>query len=405
MVRRGLRDLATLTGGAYFNLLLGLAAAAWTARVLGLEELGRLAVAMGFYFASATLVESGCTQLIIADRPFGNGRGRAAMKGYRRRRLKLLPVLLLASAASWAAGVPVIGLAILCGGLVATYDDSWALYSVARFSETVVGETLARVANLVAVLVILPSIPSAGAAVACLSIGAVARLLFIQARIRFIPGWRDQHGGNYPIQRNAATRYLASRLMTVAMNQMAPAIYSASASLTAVGTFSAADRVVRAAQTGTNHYATFTLPRLALLQDGHRFKGAILRFGGGALALGLAITLALILTAPEFTDAMYGAEFGDTVGVIKLYAVLISISILSNYLNAAIVPILGNTWMSFNSNLVALAAFVVAVLVTWEERSPLHMVIVTLVPEVVFLACLAAAIGWRTRRRAEDHQA
>lgn len=403
-MRQGVRDLGTLTGGAYVNLALGLASVVWTARVLGVEKLGLLAVATGFYFAAMTIVESGCTQLLIADRPFSRGRGRAAADAYRRIRLKWLPLVLVASLTSGVAGQPAVSLAILFGGLVAAYDDSWALYSVGRFSETVGSETLSRIVTLVAVLVVLPSWPSAEVALACTFVGATARLVFLRARVASLEGWSFAPGVHYVIGRHASNGYLASRLVTMSMNQMAPALYSASASLAAVGTFSAADRVVRSVQTGTNYYATFSLPRLARAQADHRLKSAVLRLGIIALALGATITVTLSLAAPWITDLLYDAEFQEAAGALKLYALLIVVSIVSNYINAAVVPVLGNTWVSFGSNLIALGAFAAALAVTWGDRSPRMMVLITLVPEVTFLICLAIAVAWpKLKRRRATH--
>ncbi|MGW5311252.1 lipopolysaccharide biosynthesis protein [Nocardia thailandica] len=339
------RDVGFVMFGKYGQYLVTLATVPLTARILGTEGMGLLAVGMAAYFVGSLLVDLGMTSFLAARVPEGGDRLATLRGNYLVIRACVLAAIGAAVAVQWAAGAPPVVhmacLGLFVGGLWALSED-WLLIGAGRFGASTGYQGIARLGYLVLLVVLLPHFPSAGMALLCLlgSAVVVLALTWLDATRRYgLPGRPAGVGATLRL----GAPVLTGRLLVSSYGQGSAVVYAAVLDAVSLGLFSAADRLVRAVQSLLDPIGLAMLPRMARDQPADRFWRTATRVLAGCVAAAALATGVIWAVAPFVIDLLFGAEFGGAVAVLRLEVLILPATTISSFLTTAVLPVRQDT--------------------------------------------------------------
>src|SRR6266568_5132855 len=257
------RDIGYLSFGRYGQYAVTVVTLPLLARVLGTRGLGLLAIGMSSYFFGSILVDLGITTFLAAKMTDANVN---QLRGnYLAIRATIVTTLAVALVTSLIVGVDprihMVLLGLFAGGFAYLSED-WVLIGQGRFGASVSYTSIGRVAYLVAVVAVLPHLPSASVAMLC---------LFGSSTITVTLTWRDslkRYGrpdrpDNVMAMLRLGAPVLTSRLLVTSYGQGAAALYSSVLDAVSLGLYSSSDRLVRALQSSLDAIGYALLPRMA----------------------------------------------------------------------------------------------------------------------------------------------
>ncbi|MBF6209868.1 lipopolysaccharide biosynthesis protein [Nocardia puris] len=384
-----LRDIVYVMFGKYGQYLITLATVPLTARVLGPEGMGLLAIGMAAYFIGSLLVDLGITSFLAALVPRG-GPQLATLRGnYLLIRVAVLAALGLALGAQWALGAPaavhMVFLGLFVGGMWAVSED-WILIGEGRFGTSTVYQGIARVCYLVLLVVLLPRFPSASVALLCLlgsALIVLALTWFDVVRRHGKPGTPHDVGATLRI----GAPVLTARLLVSSYGQGAAVVYAAVLDAVSLGLFSAGDRLVRAVQSMLDPIGLAMLPRMARDQGADRFWRTTIRVLGACVTAAVAAVALIWVTAPLLIGLLFGSEFADAVTLLRVEALILPATTISSFLTTAVLPVRQDTAGVFIGACVGVAVAGVALAAGARNHSVWALVYGTVAAEF-------AVAGW-----------
>lgn len=378
---RLVRDVLLVGFGTYGQFLVTLVTLPLTARLLGTEGVGLIAVGMSAYFLGSVLVDLGATQYFAArvhDADLARVRGAYAVV-----RLTLFAVLAVAAGVGWAAGVEGAPRMILLGavaGGVWSLSEDWLLIGRGRFGTSTIYQAIGRVAYLVALVVLLPMFPSPELALGLLGASSVVTVVLT---------WIDAHRSFGPFAPSFAVGdilrtsgpILTSRLLLTGYGQGGAAAYSTVLDAASLGLFSAADRLVRAGQSVLDPIGFALLPRMAKIRDDASFRLKTLQGAAGCAALAVVAAAGLTITAPLVIRIVYGTEFDGAVTVLRILAWILPATTLTSYITTAVLPAQRRTSTVVTGAVIGVVIAGSALLVTSRTGSVTTMILGVLISE------------------------
>ncbi|MBM7416312.1 MULTISPECIES: lipopolysaccharide biosynthesis protein [Nocardiaceae] len=397
------RDVLLVGFGTYGQFLVTLVTLPLTARLLGTEGVGLVAVGMSAYFLGSVLVDLGATQYFAArvdDPDITQVRGAYAVV-----RSGLFAVLVVAALLGWALGVEGAARMILLGavaGGIWSLSEDWLLIGRGRFGASTAYQAAGRVAYLVALVVLLPQFPTPEVALACLGGSSIVTVIVTGVDAdrhfgRLVPSWRVGE-----ILRTAAP-VLASRLLLTGYGQGGAAAYSTVLDAVSLGLFSAADRLVRAGQSVLDPIGFALLPRMTRIRDGQAFRARTMQGAAGCLALAVVAAAGLTLVAPLVIRIVYGTEFAEATDLLRILAWILPATTLTSYVTTAVLPAQGRTSTVLSGAVLGVTLAASALLITSVTGSVVTMVVGVLVSEWAVALWFVATTARTVLRRESDH--
>lgn len=389
-VGRLTRDVVLLLFGKYGQYVVTLLTTPVVARVLGVEGIGLLAVAMAAYFIGSAMVDFGLTHLLAptaaVERSLGRLRG-----DYLALRLVTLSVLGVALTAALISGnqlVVLVALGLCAGGLSSAGED-WILIGLGRYGRLALAQSITRLAYLAGVIagVLLVPLPHVVLAVS-IATNLLASLLTWWMSSRLVPPIERPNVARVArLVRRGAVAF-GSRLLIVGYSLGAPLLYATALPGSALGLFSSGERVVRAAQSVNDALGVALLPRFARADAGgaglwQRVPAAVV----GALLSGCLLATVLWIMAPWVIAILYGPAFVAAVPVLRLLVLVIPAAAISSVLLTSVVYVVGDSWGVLLCSVVGLAG--VAVTVGFAFAWPAASTIAT--GTVIVEACVMGA--------------
>lgn len=378
---RLLRDVLLVGFGTYGQFLVTLITLPLTARLLGTEGVGLVAVGMSAYFLGSVLVDLGATQYFSArvhDDDVHRVRGAYAVV-----RLTIFAALVLALAAGWAAGLHGAPRMLLVGavaGGVWSLSEDWVLIGHGRFGASTAYQAAGRVVYLVILVVALPRFPTPEVALACLGASSLVTVAATWIDTDRRLGRVQFTTAVGPILRTAAP-VLASRLLLTGYGQGGAAAYSAVLNAASLGVYSAADRLVRAGQSVLDPIGFALLPRMVRRSADADFDRRVSRGALGCVAVAVVAAAAITVAAPLAVRVVYGTEFDDAVNLLRIMAWILPATTLTSYVTTAVLPARRRTSTVLTGAIVGVATAGVALAITAVTGSVLTMVIGVVVSE------------------------
>lgn len=337
------RDIAFVSFGKYGQYLVTAVTIPLTARLLGLEGVGLLAIGMSAYFIGSLVVDLGIAQFLSAMLP---GAEVNRLRGeYLTVRATILGVLVCALTAGTIADlgrvVEMVLLGLVAGGLFSMTED-WVLIGQGRFSASMAYQAVGRGTYLLLLVVLLPRYPTAVVALLCLLVSAlpVIALTWSDTIRRF--GRPSRPRTLLPVLRMGAPM-LTSRLLISSYGQGSGVVYGSVLDAASLGLFSAGDRIVRALQSMLDPIGFALLPRLARGADDGRFwRRATLSL---LAAVGAAAVVSAVLwaTAPLLIDLVFGDQFADAVALLRVEALILPATTLTSFATTAVLTVRKDT--------------------------------------------------------------
>ncbi|WP_245810904.1 lipopolysaccharide biosynthesis protein [Rhodococcoides corynebacterioides] len=336
------RDIAFVSFGKYGQYLVTIVTLPLTARILGTEGLGLLAIGMSAYFIGALLVDMGITTFLAAMMNADN------VNRLRGNYLALRAAVLSAMGVALALGMLVdahvhlhmVLLGLFAGG-VSSFGDDWVLVAEARFGIGVVYQSIGRVLYLVLLVGLLPHFPSASVAMLCLLLSTLVNVVLTWRLTLTEHGLPSRPNGVLAMVRMGAP-VLTSRLLITSYGQGAASFYSVALSAASLGLFSASDRLVRAFQSLLDAIGYGLLPRLARGREDH-FWGNAFRGLGATVAIAAGVSVVLWIAAPWVIPLIFGAEFTGAVEIMRVQAFILPFTALTSFVTTAVLPVQQDT--------------------------------------------------------------
>ncbi|MBM7417282.1 MULTISPECIES: oligosaccharide flippase family protein [Nocardiaceae] len=336
------RDIAFVSFGKYGQYLVTIVTLPLTARILGTEGLGLLAIAMSAYFIGSLLVDFGITTFLAA---MANDENLNQLRGnYLALRATVLAVMGTGLLASLLVGAHVhlhmILLGLFAGGF-ASFGDDWVLVAQARFGIGVVYQGIGRVLYLVLLVTLLPMFPSAAVAMLCLLASSV-----VSVALTWRLTIREFGPPSKPKDVTAMVRMgvpvLTSRLLITSYGQGAATFYSVALSAASLGIFSASDRLIRAFQSLLDAIGYGLLPRLARGREDHFWQNAL---RGLTACVGVAVvaTVGLWVSAPLLISLVFGDQFSSAVDIMRVQVFILPFTAITSFVTTAILPVRQDT--------------------------------------------------------------
>lgn len=337
------RDIGFVSFGKYGQYLVTAVTVPLSARLLGIEGLGLLAIGMSAFFIGSLLVDLGIAQFMSAMLP------RADVNQLRGDYLAIRAAILAVLAGALGVGLAVeagavvtmILLGLTTGGVNSMTED-WALIGQGRFAASMGYQAIGRVVYLGLLVVLLPRHPSAVIALLCLLVSAlpVIALTWRDTTRRF--GRPKRPRDVWPTLRMGAP-LLTSRLLIASYGQGSGTVYGSVLDAASLGLFTAGDRIVRALQSMIDPIGFALLPRLARVADGDRFWRRVKLGLLSTVGLATAISAALWAAAPLLIGLIFGDQFTDSVALLRVEALILPAGALTSFVVTAVLTVRRDT--------------------------------------------------------------
>ena len=337
------RDFSFVTFGRYGQYLVTLVTLPLTARVLGTEGLGLLAVAMSSYFIGSIVGDLGIPTYMAARITSDSViQWRSSYAAVRVTIVIGMGVALLASIAVGAqVHIHMILLGLLCGGFASVSDD-WVLLGQGRFGASMAYQVIGRIGYLVLLVVLLPRYPHPSTPMICMLVAWVPTVLLTWYDTIRSLGWPPYPRKVLDVLRMGVP-VVTSRLLGASYGQGSTTIYSTVLDATSLGLFTASDRLVRAVQTLLDPIGYTVLPRLARHSDASRFWRRSMFALTLCLITAAVATAALFLAAPIVVRLVFGAEFLSAVAILRVEALILPAAAVTSYVTVAVLTVRRDT--------------------------------------------------------------
>lgn len=389
-----IRDIAFVSFGKYGQYLVTIVTLPLTARLLGTEGVGLLAISMSAYFIGSLIVDLGITTFLAA---MMNDKNVNLLRGnYLAIRGTLLSVMGVALGASLLFGahihVHMILLGLFAGGFSSAGDD-WVLLAQSRFGLGVVYQSIGRILYLGLLVILLPMYPNASVAMLCLIVSSIIPVALTWFRTSKDLGKPSRPEDIRSMLRIAAP-VLSSRLLITSYGQGAASIYSGVLTAASLGLFSASDRLVRAFQSLLDAIGFGLLPRLARDQDESRFWRRSTEALLACVAVAVVASLVLWTAAPLLISLIFGAEFETASSIMRVQVFILPFTAATSFITTAILPVRRDTKGVLLGAMVGTAFSVAALCVGLATRSVWALVWGTFACEVAVAIWYLARLGY-----------
>lgn len=378
------RDIAYVSFGKYGQYLVTIVTLPLTARILGTEGLGLLAIAMSAFFIGSLLVDLGITTFLAA---MADNTNLNQLRGnYLAIRGTILSVMALALGLSVVfeahQHLHMILLGLFCGGFASSGDD-WVLVAQARFGIGVVYQGISRLVYLALLVGLLPVFPNASFAMVCLLLSSIIPVA-LTWRLTIKDFGRPSRPSGVVAMLRLGAPVLTSRLLITSYGQGAATFYSAALSAASLGIFAASDRLIRAFQSLLDAIGFGLLPRLARGRDNTaRFWRSSLEGLGFCVSVAVVACGALWLAAPTLIGLIFGDQFLAAVDVMRVQVFILPFTAITSFVTTAILPVRQDTRGVLTGAVIGAICAVGALAVALSTRSIWALVYGTLVCEVV----------------------
>lgn len=337
------KDITYVSLANYSQYLVTIITLPLTARILGTEGLGLLAVGMSAYFIGSLIVDLGITSFMaakVASDDVNQLRG-----NYLAIRAFILGIIALPLVASLVFGAPIhlhmILLGLFAGGFSSLGED-WVLVGQGRFGALTVYLSLGRIVYLALLTVLLPLLPNSSIAILCLLLSSI---------IPVVLTWRDTNKSfGRPRHPHAIGRIvktgapiLTSRLLVTTYGQGAAAVYSGVLDAVTIGLFSAGDRLIRAVQSLLDAVGLGLLPRMARQRDEHDFWRRVAQAAILVICAAIVATILLWISAPLLVHLIFGEEFASAVPILRVESLILPATALSSLVTTAVLTVRQDT--------------------------------------------------------------
>lgn len=338
-----LRDVGFVSLGKYGQYLVTAVTLPLTARTLGTEGVGLLAIGLSSYFIGSMLVDLGITVFLAA---LFEEEGLDRVRGsYLTVRAGILGVIAVALVAGLALGVGVWAQMILLGlfvGGFASMSEDWMLVGQGRFAASMAYQTVGRVVYLVLLVALLPRLPSASIVLVCLLVSSTLTvgLTWWDSFTRF---GRPARPDRVAMILRMGGPVLASRLMVTSYGQGTATVFSAVLDAVSLGLYSAGDRLVRAVQSLLDPIGLVLLPRMARERGDDRFWSHVVRAWLACVAVAGVAVAVIWLAAPLAVELIFGSEFSGAVPLLRVEVFVLLATATTSLITTAVLPVRQDT--------------------------------------------------------------
>lgn len=340
-VRRAIRlvrDVLAISAGRYGQYIIALVAIPISARALGPDGMGLLGIATAAYFFGSQAIDLGLTQ-VLSVRLAARESMHSLRTHYALLRAGLVVFLLGVTLIAWASSIPVeakmLVLGLLAGGTSSLGED-WIFLGQARFSVLMWTQLTGRAVYLALLVAGLAIWANAAVAMLAMIIGnvtAATATWLLAGRAEWVrPSWRGVISTARP-----GLPPLGARLLQNAYGVGAPIYYSLVLSTDAIGFYSAADRLVRAASSALDAVAVALVPRVARRHENRAdFSQSARRAVLLGLSLGCLTAAVVIAAAPVVVPVLLGPDFRGSVHLIQILSLVVPAGAVTSVLSTSI---------------------------------------------------------------------
>jgi len=332
------RDVMLVSLGKYGQYVVTLVTVPLCARLLGVEGTGLLAVSTAAYFFGSIFVDWGLTQILAAR----TGRGTPASSiraAYAKLRAISFSLISLGLAIALLSSAPpllvMVALGLFAGG-VSSLGEEWILIGRGQFARIAGIQMTGRIVYLVSLVLLLPMVRQPWLPMTLLAAGNLvsATLSWIAVRATDFDGSSDTSVRT--LLRDGRSPAVA-RLLAAGYGQGSSVYFSLVVAIPALGLFSAADKLTRAAGSALDAFGLALLPRMSKsMSVQERFWASARKATWAAFCLGLLVAACLFLAAPLVIWVLYGDGFGEAIGLLQVLVWLLPASATSSMLSTSV---------------------------------------------------------------------
>lgn len=399
-----IRDIGFVSLGKYGQYIVTFVTLPLTARVLGTEGVGLLAIGMSGMFIGSLIGDLGITSFLAARvRESGINHIRASYCVIRVVIALLFGVALIVGIVAQLGSHVVMVLYGLFIGAFSSVSEDWLLIGRGRFGASMIYQSVGRVIYLVLLFVWLPQQPSAFVAMTCLLLSMIPTVA-----LTWVDSFRHFGGLARPSELPQLLRLgapvLTSRLLVASYGQGAPAVYSAVLNASSLGLYSASDRVVRAVQSLLDPIGLALLPRMAGT-SGDEFWQRSKRVLYAVIALASAATVAIWVTAPLIVRVIFGEGFDDAIPMLRVEAIILPATAVTSFVVTAVLAVLQDTIGVLIGGIVGTVIAGIALILTAHTHSVWTLLYGTIAAEVTVAIWYAFRMWQRGSRRGAQESA
>ncbi|MFI1916970.1 lipopolysaccharide biosynthesis protein [Nocardia sp. NPDC020380] len=364
-----LRDIGFVSLGNYGQFLVTAVTVPLTARMLGVNGVGLLAIGMSAYFLGSLLVDLGINSFMAA---LIDEEGLDGLRGsYLAVRASILGVsaVVLVAGLAFGAGshLRMMLLGAFVGGFLSMSED-WLLVGQARFGASTSYQIAGRVAYLGLLVGLLPRLPHPETVLVCLLVSSMVTVALT---------WRDSWTRYGRPARPRKIRLilrrgipvLASRLLVTSYGQGTATVYSSVLDAASLGLYSSSDKLVRAVQSLLDPIGLALLPRMARERTDPRFRRHEMRGLAACIGVAAIAVLGIWVTAPLAVHLIYDDDFRGVVPLLRLEVFILFATATSSFITTAILPVRQDTTGIMIGAVVGTAVAATALLLTLRTHS------------------------------------
>ncbi|HEY3438845.1 MAG TPA: lipopolysaccharide biosynthesis protein [Actinotalea sp.] len=324
-------DALTNTFGRNLQFLVTLLTIPLIARSLGPQEFGLYGLSTAAYFFGSSIVDGGLSTALAGRVATSSP---AAFLVLRRQYLGvrglLFAVVLLSGVGVLIAPWWLYVWIGLCAGGISSTGEEWVLVARGHFASVVAMQWAGRLTYLAALVGGMAWQASPAVPAVCLSLGGAVTSWLSWRRV----GWSRRSHGPIAMRSSQAPSgervpgvaallrlgapALVARALSASYGQSSTLLVSAGVAGAALGTYTAADRAVRALLGVVDSLVITMLPRMVRAwAAGAAQRRAVLLLTLASVATGGALAGALYVSAPVVVALLYGHGFAATTAVLR----------------------------------------------------------------------------------------
>lgn len=376
-----MRDVLMVSLGKYGQYVVTLVTVPLCARLLGVEGTGMLAISTAAYFFGSIIVDWGLAQ-ILAGRVGRDGDMGSTRRSYALLRASLMCLLLLIlGTVLLVPASPVllmIALGLVAGG-ISSLGEEWILLGKGQFARIAALQIVGRVFYLVTLVVLLPAVREPWLPIVLLGVSN-----FISAALSWFQARRVSFMNDGSVSISAlllsGRAPTLARLLGTAYGQGATVYFSLVVSIPALGLFSAAEKLARAAASALDAFGLALLPRMSRSRKAaeefwtRAKKGAV-----AAFLLGSTAAAILWMAAPMAIGLLYGSDFQESVGVLRVMVLLLPAAATTSMISTSVFYVREDHKGILGGSLVGVALGVVAFVVTAISGGQIETLVICVV--------------------------
>jgi O-antigen/teichoic acid export membrane protein len=399
-------DTLLVTSGRFGQYVITLITIPLLARVLGVHELGVLALGTAAYFYGSTFGDLGLTQALASA---SAGRSPIVSRGFflilRLVLVGLSLVALLGISGFGSRRAVVVALGFTVGASTSLAED-WLLIARARYARLASAQFAGRLAYLGVLLILLAWRPRAESVLLSLAAGGLVTValthLFVSAGGSTVTATessgRQEATGSWQKDAGIVKRLIfditGQRVMNLTYNQGIALFLGPLVPAAALGLYSASDRCVRACQALLDGFGVALVGRLARHRShDERFSSAATRALRAAFVLGALAAAALCLGSHVIVHVLFGSAFDGAADVLMLQSLLLIPVAVSTVATEAVLYVTGDTRGPFWATAFGIVMAASCIPLVLATRSPFALALSAVVGE------LGVAVFLLLRRR------